>query len=113
VRRREFITLLGGAAAAWPLGARAQQPAMRIPIVFGIGGDPVKLGLVASLNRPGGNITGVSLLTSSLEAKRLGLLGELVPKAAVIAALVNPNYEQAAAQKAEVQEAARNIGDKS
>jgi putative tryptophan/tyrosine transport system substrate-binding protein len=192
MRRREFIALLGGAAAAWPLAARAQQSAMpvvgflnsaapdafapyvagflqglretgyidaqnvkveyrwaygqydrlpqlaaelvgqqvavivasggepsvmaakaatsRTPIVFGIGGDPVKLGLVASLNRPGGNITGVSLLTSSLEAKRLGLLGELVPKAAVIAVLVNPNYAQAQAQKLEVQEAARNIG---
>jgi len=70
----------------------------------------VKLGLVASLNRPGGNITGVSLLTSSLEAKRVGLLGELVPKAAVIAALINPNYAQAQAQEAEVREAARAIG---
>jgi putative ABC transport system substrate-binding protein len=192
IRRREFIRFLGSGVAAWPLAARAQQPAMpvigflnsaspeafapyvagflqglreggyvdgqnvkveyrwaqgrydhlpqlatelvgqevaviiasggepsvmaakaatsRTPIVFGIGGDPVRLGLVASLNRPGGNITGVSLLTSSLEAKRLGLLSELVPKAAMIAVLINPNYEQAQAQNAEVQEAARNIG---
>jgi len=88
----------------------AKAATSRTPIVFGIGGDPVKLGLVASLNRPGGNITGVSLLTSSLEAKRVGLLGELVPKAAVIGALINPNYAQAQAQEAEVQEAARTIG---
>src|SRR6266516_4446696 len=79
----------------------AKAATSRTPIVFGIGGDPVKLGLVASLNRPGGNITGVSLLTSSLEAKRVGLLGELVPNAAVIAALINPNYAQAQAQKAD------------
>jgi putative tryptophan/tyrosine transport system substrate-binding protein len=191
MRRREFIRLLGGAAAVWPFDGRAQQaipvvgflnsaspdafapyvagflqglrdggyidgqnvkiryrwangqydrlpqlaaelvdhqvavlvasggePSVmaakaatnRTPIVFGIGGDPVKLGLVASLARPGGNITGVSLLTSSLEAKRLGLLVELIPDAAVIAVLVNPNYEQAESQKKEVQEAALNIG---
>jgi putative ABC transport system substrate-binding protein len=98
------------ASGGEPSVMAAKAATSRTPIVFGIGGDPVKLGLVASLNRPGGNITGVSLLTSSLEAKRVGLLGELVPKAAVIGALINPNYAQAQAQEAEVQEAARTIG---
>ena len=192
MRRREFITLLGGAAAAWPLAAHAQQPAIpvigylssrspdesrhlveafrmglaaggyvegqnvaieyrwgegqygrlpalaadlvsrgvavlvttggepsvlaakaatsAIPIVFTVGGDPVKLGLVASLNRPGGNATGVSLLTTAPEAKRLGLLKELVPDAAVFGVLINPNYQEAEAQSREVQEAGRAIG---
>jgi len=192
MRRREFITLLGGAAAAWPLAAHAQQPAIpvigylssrspdesrhlveafrmglaaggyvegqnvaieyrwgegqygrlpalaadlvsrgvavlvttggepsvlaakaatsAVPIVFTVGGDPVKLGLVASLNRPGGNATGVSLLTTAPEAKRLGLLKELVPDAAVFGVLINPNYQEAEAQSREVQEAGRAIG---
>src|SRR5262245_60393569 len=192
MRRREFIALLSGAAATWPLGGRAQQPAIpvigylssrspdesrhlveafrmglaaggyvegqnvaieyrwgegqygrlpvraselvsrgvavvvrtggepsvlaakaatsAIPIVFTVGGDPVKLGLVASLNRPGGNATGVSLLTTAPEAKRLGLLKELVPDATVFGVLINPNYQEAEAQSREVQEAGRAIG---
>jgi putative tryptophan/tyrosine transport system substrate-binding protein len=192
MRRREFITLLGGTAAAWPLAARAQQPAIpvvgfmssrspgdsahlvaafrrglseggrtegqsvaieyrwaqgqydrlpalaadlvsrgitllvavggepsalaakaaapTIPLVFTTGGDPVKIGLVTSLNRPGGNATGVSLLTTTPEAKRLGLLHELVPSAAAIGALINPNYQEAEGQSRELQEAARSIG---
>jgi putative ABC transport system substrate-binding protein len=191
MKRRAFITLLGGAAAAWPFAARAQQAAMpvigflssrspdeakhlvaafrtglqtggyvegqnlaieyrwaegqydrlpmlaadlvrrgvavlvttggepsalaakaatsAIPIVFTVGGDPVKIGLVASLNRPGGNATGVSLLTTAPEAKRLGLLHELAPSPAVIGVLINPNYQEAVAQAHEVQEAARVI----
>jgi putative ABC transport system substrate-binding protein len=190
MRRREFITLLGG-AAAWPLAARAQQPAMpvigylsarspddtthllaafrrglgehgfvegqnvtieyrwalgrydrlqematelvrrpvavltatggepsalaakaatsTIPIVFSIGGDPVKQGLVASYNRPGGNATGVSLLTSPLEQKRLGLLRELVPQATTMGFLLNPTLPQSGSQLSDIQEAARTL----
>jgi putative ABC transport system substrate-binding protein len=193
LRRREFISLLGGAAAAWPLSARAQQPAVpvvgfvsgrsletsgrvavafrkglaeasyvdgqnvtveyhwldgryellpsimtdlvrrrvaviatpasnpaavaakatttTIPIVFGVGADPVKLGLVASVARPGGNATGINFFLADITAKRLGLLHDLVPKAVRIAVLVNPaNASTAEAARRDVSEAARAIG---
>jgi putative tryptophan/tyrosine transport system substrate-binding protein len=190
LKRREFITLLGGAAAVWPLAARAQQPAMpligfinsgfaypsiqaafqaglnetgyvegrnvridyryaeghydrlpalaadlvrrqaavlaacggvhtaiaakaatgTIPIVFANGSDPVKFGLVASLNRPGGNITGVSFFTAELEGKRLGLLHELIAPATAIAALVNLTNANADDQSKELKEAAHTLG---
>jgi putative ABC transport system substrate-binding protein len=190
MRRRRFITLLGG-AAAWPLAARAQQPAMpvigfldprspdtiadqlrafrqglkdtgyvegenvaiehrwaegqfdrlpalaselvrrrvaviatnggptaafeaattTIPIVFMAGEDPVRLGLVASLARPGGNLTGVNLVISELTAKRLGLLRELVPGAARVAVLVNPaNTTNAQTTLRDVEPAASAMG---
>ena len=190
MKRRDFITLLGGAAAlgGWPLAARAQQPlpvigfldsgspegmtvnldgfhrglsetgftegknvaveyrwarghydqlpalaaelvrrpvaviaatrssapaiaakaaTATIPIVFQTGSDPIKDGLVASLNRPGGNVTGATRLTVELMQKRLGLISELVPKATAIGLLVNPNSLQAAAQVQEMQEGTR------
>jgi putative ABC transport system substrate-binding protein len=189
MKRREFITLFGGAAAAWPLAGRAQQAAIPVigflnsvsagqfghfldmfrrglnetgfvegqnvrieyrwaeghfdrlpalaadlvrrnvaviaatggpasglaaktvtattPIVFVSGGDPVKEGFVASFNRPGGNATGINLLLSAMEGKRLGLLRELVPSAALIGVLLNPAMPTFDDQLKEIQEAAR------
>jgi putative tryptophan/tyrosine transport system substrate-binding protein len=190
MRRRDFITLLGG-AATWPLAAPAQQPAMQvigflharspedfapqltalrrglaengftegqsitieyrwargqydrmpamaaelvrlpagliltgaepsvlaakaatstIPIVFVVGTDPVKLGVVTSFNRPGGNATGVHILATSLEAKRLGLLHELVPHADLIGVLLNPNLPAAQDQLGQLRAAASALG---
>jgi len=192
VRRREFITLAGGMAIAWPLAARAQQtatpligflgftspqafatelaafhrglgeagfvegqnvaveyrwaqgqfdqlPALAvelvrrplsvlaaigtpasafaakaatatIPIVFVSGGDPVRMGLVGSLNRPGGNTTGVYMLTAALEPKRIELMRELVPNAAVIGAIVDPNSPDTKLQVEELPAAASALG---
>jgi putative ABC transport system substrate-binding protein len=189
MRRREFITLLGG-AAAWPLAARGQQAALpvvgyvrsttahgfanleaalrqglkdagfvegqnvaiefhyadnrtdrlsalidelirrpvavivanqiatiaakaattTVPIVFAIGGDPLRDGLVASLNRPGGNVTGVSFLTTTLGAKRLELLHQLAPQATTIAALVHEGSPQADAERSDLPAAAHAMG---
>jgi putative tryptophan/tyrosine transport system substrate-binding protein len=153
MRRREFITFLGGAAIALPPAARAQQPVTReigflhsasantfalaadlvnrqvsaifaggppaalaakaatdaIPIVF-TSSDPVKAGLVTSLNRPGGNATGVSFFVTALGAKRLELLRELVPRAS-IGMLVNPNFPATEDEVADVREAARVRGE--
>jgi putative tryptophan/tyrosine transport system substrate-binding protein len=192
MRRREFIALLGGAAAAWPLAARAQQPAMpvigflnalgqndrpnlpaafrrglgeagyvdgrnvaieyrfaenrheqlpalaadlvgrkvnviattgggaailaamavtkTIPIVFTSGGDPVQEGYVRSLNRPGGNVTGVSWFSNLVAGKGLGLLLELVPNASLIALLVNPKLPESARTQSDADQAARTLG---
>ena len=190
IRRREFITLLGGVAAAWPLAARAQQasvpvvgfvrstsaadsthlvtafrqglkeagfvegqnvaveyrwadnqfdrlPALvadllhrpvvvivgnfnsalaakaattTVPIVFTTGGDPISDGLVSSLNRPGGNVTGINFLGGVLGAKRLDLLRQIAPKAITIGVLVNPNRADTEAERRDVQAAAQAIG---
>jgi len=87
----------------------AKAATATIPIVFTIGSDPVARGYVASLNRPGGTVTGVTLFTSNLEAKRIGLLRELVPKADGIGVLNNPTYPPAADQLKEVQAAAASV----
>ena len=87
-RAVDVIVTNGGERVA----AAARAATSTIPIVSGFGGDPVDAGLVASLARPGGNLTGFSLLTTDLTAKRLGLLTELVPRAGTVALLVNPNY---------------------
>ena len=88
----------------------AKAATSTIPIVFGIGSDPVKAGLVASLNRPGGNMTGVTVMSYALEAKRLGLLAELVPSGKIIAALINPNGPAAETQERDLQTAGQAIG---
>jgi putative ABC transport system substrate-binding protein len=87
-----------------------KQTTTTIPIVFVAGEDPLKLGLVASLNRPGGNLTGVYMFAGGLEGKRIGLLQEMVPKAAIIAVLINPNWAGAETQLLDVQEAAARLG---
>ena len=192
LKRREFITLLGGTVAAWPIAASAQQPAMPVvglvrstpakpfahivtafrqglnemgfvegqnveikqrwadnqlnrlpglvadllrrqaavivcngpaveaarsatattPIVFVIGGDPVTLGLVTSLNRPGGNLTGLTFFGNRLGAKRVEMLHDLVPGISIFAALVDPNFPEAVVESRDVEEAARTLGQK-
>jgi putative tryptophan/tyrosine transport system substrate-binding protein len=95
-----------------PSALAAKSATTTVPIVFVTGGDPVMQGFVASLNRPGGNATGVSFLTSASGTKRLELLGQLMPKATAIAVLVdvNPNLPQAESERRDVQAAARAIG---
>ena len=93
--------------------ALAAKPATStVPMVFLTGGDPVELGLAASLNRPGGNVTGVSFLVNKLVAKRLELLGELVPAGVTLGMLVDPNNPNAEADTKDAQAAANAIGRK-
>ena len=93
-------------------GSVAKQATATIPIVFVTSNDPVEMGLVASLNRPGGNVTGVNFLANQLGGKRLGLLLELVPKATVIAFLMDPGRRTSVAEYPEVEAAARSVGRK-
>jgi putative ABC transport system substrate-binding protein len=106
VRRRVAVI----AATTTPAALAAKAATSTIPIVFTAGIDPVAVGIVSSLNRPGGNATGVSLYLGDLAAKRLELLHELAPAASVIGMLVNPNLPDAGSQWKDVQEAARAVG---
>jgi putative ABC transport system substrate-binding protein len=105
--RRQVVVI---AASPLPSAVVAKQATATIPIVFMAGDDPIKHGLAASLNHPGGNATGVSLLTAGLNGKRLGILHELAPKASLIAFVVNPNNPNIGTQSSEVKEAANAVG---
>ena len=106
VRRQVAVIFTSSSAAV----RAAKQASATTPIVFSLGEDPLKLGLVASLNRPGGNMTGTYQFTTGLEAKRLGLLHEMVPKATTVAVLVQPNFSAAETQLQDVREAATSLG---
>ena len=106
VRRRVSVI----AATSTPAALAAKLATAIIPIVFETAGDPVKLGLVASLNRPDGNVTGVTQLSSELVAKRLGLLHDLIPTATIIGFLLNPTDPRAESQTKDMQEAAHALG---
>jgi putative ABC transport system substrate-binding protein len=106
VRRRVSVIVATGTPAA----LAAKDASATVPIVFETAGDPVKLGLVASLNRPGRNITGVTQLSSELVSKRLGLLHDLIPAARIIGFLVNPADPRTESQTGEMQEAAHSLG---
>ena len=107
VRRRVSVI---ATPISTPAALAAKAATGTIPIVFGIGTDPVQTGLVASLNRPGGNVTGVSAVNVELTAKRLGLLHELIPRADGFAALVSPNDPNAEAFTSDARSAAAAIG---
>ena len=102
----QLLVSTGGETAA----LAAKTATSTIPIVFAIGGDPVKAGLASSYNRPGVNSTGISLLTNTLEPKRVGLLRELIPQARSIGVLVNPNFLPVDDQIKSVEEAAQRSG---
>jgi putative ABC transport system substrate-binding protein len=104
-RRVAVLAALGGEASA----LAGKQATSTIPIVAGMGGDPVRSGLAESISRPGGNVTGYTVLTSEMEPKRLGMLRDLVP-GAVIGVLLNPNFPPSAGQLQELEAAARKTG---
>src|SRR5262249_29378841 len=107
VRRQVAVLVAGGGE---PSALAAKAATSTIPIVFAIGSDPVKAGLVASYNRPGGNITGINILTDDLESKRLGLLHTLLPQVATVGFITNPRFASANTQLHDVQQAALALG---
>jgi putative ABC transport system substrate-binding protein len=107
-RQVNLIAATGGDPS--PLAAKAAS--ITIPIVFTMGGDPISAGLVTSLNQPGGNITGSTLMGVELGPKRLELIRQLIPKATTVAFLVNPNFPQTSSEVQEVEAGARALGDK-
>jgi putative ABC transport system substrate-binding protein len=106
--RHKAAVIVAMQSVTAPLAAKALTPA--VPVVFSIGGDPVKLGLVSSFNRPGGNVTGATFLVNTLSAKRLELLHNLLPHAKVMGLLVNPKNPAAASETSDVEAAARALG---
>jgi putative ABC transport system substrate-binding protein len=107
--RRKIAVLV--AVGGEPSAFAAKAATSTIPIVFTAGGDPVKAGLVSSLSHPGGNATGVSMLTTTPEAKRLGLLHELLlPNSGKVGILIDPNYQEAGAQERELEQASQRFG---
>jgi ABC-type uncharacterized transport system substrate-binding protein len=105
-RQVSVIVAVGGGAS----GLAAKSVTLSVPIVFATGGDAVKIGLVGSLNRPGGNVTGVNVIFGALGPKRLGLLHELIPAATTVAMLVNPDYPSAPIEVKDVENAGRSLG---
>jgi putative ABC transport system substrate-binding protein len=106
---RRGVTVIATPSST-PSALAAKAATTTIPIVFYVGGDPVELGLVASLNRPGGNATGISSLSAELGPKRVGLLHELLPRAARFATLLNPNNQQSASAVSKIRTAAAAVG---
>lgn len=104
-RRVAVLVAVGGDVSA----IAAKQATATIPVIFGMGANPIKAGLVASFNRPGGNATGFTLWTSEMESKRLGLLRELVPAGAIVGILVNPQFPPTALELDDLELAAKGI----
>ena len=109
VRKRVAVLVAGGGE---PSVLAAKAATATNPIVFVMGSDPVKAGLVASYNRPGGNVTGIAILTDTLEAKRIGMMHQLMPNVTTIGYLWNPKFVSAQSELRDVQEAARALGIK-
>jgi putative ABC transport system substrate-binding protein len=107
VSRKVAVIITGGGE---PPAFAAKEATRTIPIVFNIGRDPVEVGLVSSLSRPGGNITGVNILTSELATKRVALLHDLLPNVSAIAYVVNPNFPPTEVNVKQVKEAIRLLG---
>ena len=107
---RRPVAVIAATGGGEVSGLAAKAATTQIPIVFTAGGDPVELGLVQSLNRPGGNVTGITFTFAALGPKRLELVRQLAPKATTIAILINPNYRPSAVEARDVQSIAQSLG---